>query len=61
MSNTKPTVIYKGFSMNECDAYFKCPVCNKDFSGWMVFHNQINENGTNKYCPKCKTELEGLR
>ena len=56
----KQRAIYTGFSQHDSDAYYKCPVCNSTFSGWDVFHNQKNENGSKKYCPNCKTELDGL-
>lgn len=57
---SKLRAIYMGFSNHDCDAYYKCPVCGKVFGGWAVFRQKKNENGTNHYCPECKTELAGL-
>ena len=56
----KQKAIYTGFSQHDCEAYYKCPYCNKSFGSWSVFHNVLNENGTKKYCPHCKEELDGL-
>ena len=56
----KKRAIYLGFSQHACDAYYKCPVCGKGFCGWTVFGQEKNENGTKKYCPHCKEELDGL-
>lgn len=57
---SKQKVIYTGFSQHDCEAWYICPCCNKSFGSWSVFHNALNENGTKKYCPHCKEELDGL-
>ena len=57
---SKQRAIYIGFSQHDCEAYYRCPCCNESFGSWRVFHNQVNENGTNRYCPNCKEELDGL-
>lgn len=56
----KKDAIYQSYNSHDCEAWYKCPVCNNLFSSWNVFGQPKNENGTNKYCPKCKTELNGL-
>ena len=56
----KKRAIYQSFSSHDCEAWYKCPVCNKIFGSWTVYHQKKNENGTNKYCPHCKEELDGL-
>lgn len=57
---TKHHAQYLGFSNHDCESHYKCPVCEKSFGSWSVFHQEKNENGTKDYCPHCKTELEGL-
>lgn len=56
----KKTAIYESFDSHACEAWFRCPECNKIFGSWAVFGQLDNENGTNKYCPHCKVELDGL-
>lgn len=56
----KPRAIWQSFNSHDCEPYYRCPVCNKVFGGWLVFTQQPNENGTKEYCPHCKTELAGL-
>ena len=56
----KKRAIYLGFSNHDCDAFYKCPNCGESFWGWTIFRQRKNENGTNKYCPHCKEELDGL-
>lgn len=56
----KKKAIYKGYNPRDCEAFYECPDCGKVFGSWLVFHQEENENGTNKYCPHCKVELEGL-
>lgn len=53
----KPRAEYIGFSSHDCEAHYRCPVCNGTFGSYSV---QKNENG-NEYCPRCKTELDGLK
>lgn len=60
MSKQKPIAIYLGYAQRDCESHYKCPVCDKNFGSWSIFHNKKNENGTDKYCPHCKTELDGL-
>lgn len=57
----KPLAIYLGFSSHDCESRYRCPRCNNIFGSWSVFNNKENENGTNLYCPSCKTELDGLK
>lgn len=56
----KPKAIYLGFSSHDCESRYKCPCCDKPFGSWEVFNNKENENGTKRYCPICKMELDGL-
>ena len=56
----KKRAIKNGFCSSDCEEWYKCPVCKKPFGSWTVFHQEKNENGTNKYCPHCKIELPGL-
>lgn len=58
----KPKAIYLGFCSHDSEAHYKCPVCDKAFGSWTIWHQcaKLNENGTEKYCPYCKTELDGL-
>lgn len=52
----KPKAEYIGFSSHDCESHYRCPVCNGTFGSWSL---ERNENG-NRYCPRCKTELDGL-
>ena len=56
----KKRALYISFCSRDCEAFYECPCCNKKFGSWTVFHQEKNENGTKKYCPWCKEELEGL-
>lgn len=56
----KPRAIYNGYNSHDCEAWYKCPVCDKAFSSWTIYHQKANENNTKNYCPKCKVELSGL-
>ena len=56
----KKRAIYESFSSHDCEAWYRCPECKKLFGSWSIFHQKENENGTNKYCPHCKVELDGL-
>lgn len=58
----KPKAIYMGFCSHDCEAHYRCPVCGKGFGSWSIWcqRDKLNENGTNKYCPHCKEELDGL-
>lgn len=49
-----------GFCSHDCEAWYECPHCGEKFGSWTVFHQEKNENGTKKYCPNCKEELDGL-
>ncbi len=60
VTNRKPRAISVGFCSHDCEAHYKCPVCDKNFGSWTIFGQKENENGTKHYCPHCKTELEGL-
>jgi hypothetical protein len=51
---------YLGFCSHDCEAHYRCPVCNKAFGSWSIYHQKENENGTKNYCPWCKEELDGL-
>lgn len=57
---TKKRAEFIGFSVHDCETFYRCPYCGKSFGGWDIFRQQKNENGTNEYCPHCKEELEGL-
>lgn len=56
----KPLARYEGFSQHDCEAWYSCPVCGYKFGSWSINAQEENDNGTDKYCPKCKTELSGL-
>ena len=56
----KPRAITQGYCPHDCETWYKCPKCGKVFGDWTVYHQKKNENGTNKYCPHCKLELDGL-
>ena len=49
-----------GFCSHDCEIWYECPHCKKKFGSWTVFLQEKNENGTKKYCPYCKEELDGL-
>lgn len=57
---TKERARYIGFCDHDCEAHYECPYCKKRFGSFAVFHQKENENGTKKYCPHCKKELNGL-
>lgn len=59
-SKKKLQAVYLGFSNHDCEARYICPVCRKGFGSWAVFNQPKNKNGTKKYCPHCKVELNGL-
>lgn len=56
----KERAISMAYNSHDCESRYRCPECGTPFGSWDVFRNQKNENGTNKYCPHCKTELDGL-
>lgn len=56
----KKRAIYESFNSHDCEAWYRCPVCGEKISSWIIYHQKKNENGTNKYCPCCKEELDGL-
>lgn len=56
----KPRAEYIGFCDHDCESHYRCPLCGKNFGSWTICGQQKNENGTNKYCPHCKEELDGL-
>ena len=58
--NNKKKAIYVRFNSHDCEVTYKCPYCNSTFSGWTISYQVTNENGTKKYCPSCKKELDGL-
>ena len=53
--------IILGYCNRDCETHYECPVCNKKFGSWDIFHNSKNENGNKEYCPYCNTELDGLK
>lgn len=57
----KPRAIDESYCNHDCEAWYRCPICNEVFGSWTIFHQEKNENGTKEYCPYCKTELEGLK
>ena len=58
----KPKAIFESYNNHDCETIYSCPKCFKKFSSWDIFsqRRKLNENGTNKYCPNCKNELDGL-
>lgn len=56
----KKKAIYNGYNKHDCETKYICPVCDESFGTWDIFRQKENENGTNKYCPYCKEELDGL-
>lgn len=59
-NENKKRAMCVGFCSHDCESHYKCPECGKIFGSWSVFGQKKNENGTNKYCPFCKVELDGL-
>lgn len=59
-THQKPRAIYISFSPHDCESLYDCPVCGRRFGSWSICNQKKNENGTEKYCPECKTELAGL-
>ena len=53
----KKSAIKLSFSSRDCETWYRCPYCNKNFGDWTTFHQPKNENGTKDYCPNCKKEL----
>ena len=49
----KPRAEYLGWSNHDCEAWYRCPVCGKEFGSWSV---PIGS----KECPRCHTELKGV-
>lgn len=56
----KKKAIYLRFSNHDCEAWYECPCCGTRFGSWRICGQEPNENGTEKYCPHCKEELDGL-
>ena len=56
----KPRAIYESFCSHDCEVHYSCPLCGGKFGSWLIFGQPKNENGTDKYCPHCKAELDGL-
>lgn len=55
-NNVKPRAIYIGFDSHGCETHYECPVCGRHFGSWSLERNEAG----NRYCPECKTELDGL-
>lgn len=43
-----------------CVSWFRCTQCQQAFNSHQVYVQTKNDNGTQKYCPHCETELKGL-
>lgn len=56
----KPKAEYLGFNPHDSETFYKCTACGKTFGNWSIVAQKENENGTRRYCPRCKTELAGL-
>ncbi len=56
----KKKAIHVSFCSHDCETWYRCPECKEIFGSWSIFRQKDNENGTNKYCPHCKVELDGL-
>lgn len=49
--------IVTSYNPRDCETHYRC-TCGRRFGSWDLFHQDRNSNGTNKYCPKCKIELD---
>lgn len=54
----KPKAEFCSYNGRDCETFYKCPVCKRLFSSWLMYNQPKNENGTDQYCPLCKAELE---
>ena len=45
-----PTAIYQSYNSHDCEAFYKCPLCNRTFGSWS-YSEQKQE------CPWCKGRI----
>ena len=45
---------YEGFNSHDCEGWYSCPVCKKQYGDWGFCTNKIHRTF---YCDKCGTEL----
>lgn len=55
ISKPAERVIYLGFSNHDCEAKYRCPICNKHFGSYMI-KTIFNK----RCCPYCNNALLGL-
>jgi uncharacterized Zn-finger protein len=47
--------IYQSYNPHDCEAFYKCPYCDKVFGSWSIFHQKSNREET--HCPYCDKPL----
>ena len=52
-----PKAVYKSFNSHDCEAYYKCPLCNKTFGSWSLPAGYDSKDKGTASCPCCGTEL----
>ena len=50
-------MIYTGYSQHDCESWYKCPKCNKEYGSWGFFHKNLKGGDTFK-CEKCGQTLK---
>ena len=55
----KSRAIKIGFD-ESCVSWFRCTNCEQVFNSYMIYVQKKNENKSQKYCPHCNIELDGL-
>lgn len=47
---------YDGYCQHDCEAYYHCPVCKKQYTSWGFFHQGIKDR-EEFTCSGCGTRL----
>lgn len=56
MSNTEhQKLVTDGYNSNDCETYYHCPECKREYSYWQLFHKEIKPN--EKFYCDCGTML----
>lgn len=55
-SRSSRRAIYLGIPSTDCHPYYRCPLCECNFSAAAVYVDRIGR----RCCPKCKEPLNGL-
>ena len=45
-----PITIYQSYNSHDCEAFYKCPICNRTFGSWSYDEQK-------KKCPWCKSRI----